>query len=93
MSEKNQDWSIVGESGKVEKIAWGEHVELKKKWDQNTGRMDSWDVKARFEVQGKEKLPSVGWSRIQTGDGMKVRKGESSQKSQMLQESEKRNFE
>ena len=50
----------LGESGKVEKIAWGEQVELKKKRDQNTGRMDSWDVKERFEVQGKEKLPSVG---------------------------------
>lgn len=44
----------------MEKIAWGEQVELKKKRDQNTGRMDSWDVKERFEVQGKEKLPSVG---------------------------------
>ena len=54
--------------------------------------MDSWDIKARFEMQGKEKLSSVGWGRIQTGDGMEVRKGESSQKCQMLLESEKRNF-
>ena len=77
----------------MEKIAWGEQVELKKKkWNQDTGRMDSWDIKARFEMQGKEKLSSVGWGRIQTGDGMEVRKGESSQKCQMLLESEKRNF-
>ena len=48
--------SILGESGKVEKIAWGEHVELKKKMRPEHREDGFLERQGKVQGAGKRKI-------------------------------------